>query len=166
MFHHFVQVNVGPCSLLSRNSEMNFWANIEQKDQRLFSDIVLGQKQTIRHIWNNRFSCKSRSLRFKPTFLVQCCLRHIWTTLTKQYSYTMLFVPAWLTQHCIGYLHHKRCTLAIGQHSTRDFLRQCWPRQKYPPKFTEKYLYQSLFFNKVAGRESDTGVLLWILWNF
>ena len=96
VFRHFVQVNVGPCSLLSHNSEINFQANIEQKDQRLFSDIVPCQKQTIRHIWNNRLSCKSISLRFKPTFLVQCCLRHIWTMGNLASS----------TQLCIGYLHH------------------------------------------------------------
>ena len=115
VFHHFVPVNVGPCSLLPHNFQINFRANIEKKDPRLFSDIVPGSKQTIRHIWNSQFSCESISVCFKSAFLVQCCLRRI-------------------SQHCIGYLPHKRCTLAIDQHSTRDFLRPCWPRQKHLPE--------------------------------
>ena len=38
-------------------------------------------------------------------------------------------VPAWSAQHCIGYLFHKSCILAMGQHSTDNFLMQCWPKQ-------------------------------------
>ena len=33
-------------------------------------------------------------------------------------------------------------------------------------KSTGKHLCQSLFFNKVAGPRTGTGVFLWILWNF
>ena len=37
-----VPVNVGPCSLLSRKPKMNSLANIEQKEPRMFGDIVPG----------------------------------------------------------------------------------------------------------------------------
>ena len=120
------------------------------------------QWYSTRYIWNSRFSCKSISVRFDLTFLVKCCLRCTWTTLTKQYSYAMMFQNG--RHNIIGYLPHKRCTLAIGQHCTENFLMHCWPRQKQPvevlcmksysinfTKFTGKSLYQILFFNKVAG---------------
>ena len=38
-------------------------------------------------------------------------------------------VPTLLAQHCIGYLPHKSCILFMDQHSTGNFVIQCWPRQ-------------------------------------
>ena len=37
-------------------------------------------------------------------------------------------VRLWSIQHCIGYLLHKSCLLAIGQHYTGKSLVQCCPR--------------------------------------
>ena len=65
----------------------------------------------------------------------------------------------------------------IKKYITRSSHRRCTVKKGVLTNFaksTGKYLFQSLFFNKVAGlglqlywkRDPGTGVFLWILWNF
>ena len=50
-------------------------------------------------------------------------------------------VPAWSAQYCIGYLPHKSCILAMGQHSTGNSL--CNIDQIDPDKIVDYFSVQS-----------------------